>query len=112
MVFDPTLHESCPDCGWTRPKNERRVNQIDGKLIEYQESPEENIKRRKKMIITKFHELEWGRKKGKLHPDWSFIQLFKTFSREEMVELKKVTVVPSRFLPIPEPLQSPQESLP
>ena len=100
LIYDPTIYEACPDCGHVKDKKARKVNQIDGKLIEYEESPSEMQARRKKMIITKFYELEWGRKKGKLHPDWSFIQLFKTFSREEMVELKKVTVVPLRFLPI------------
>lgn len=99
LVYDPTTNDSCPECGYVKPKKDRRVNQIDGKLIEYEESPAEMKERRKKMIINKFYELEWGRKKGRLHPDWSFIQLFKTFSREEMVELRKVTVVPERFLP-------------
>lgn len=99
LVYDPTLNNCCPDCGYQRPLKSRKVNQIDGKLIEYEESPNEMKERRKKMIISKYHELEWGRKKGKLHPDWSFIQLFKSFNREEMVELKRVTVVPLRFLP-------------
>jgi superfamily II DNA or RNA helicase len=103
FVFDPSLHEECPECGWTIPKNSRKVNHIDGKLIEYEESPSDTKERRKKMIIAKYHQLEWGRKKGKLHPDWSFIQLFKEYSREEMAELKRVTVVPVRFLEAPLP---------
>lgn len=100
LCYDPTQSDCCPECGHIKPKKDRRVNQIDGKLIEYEESPNEMKERRKKMIVQKFYELEWGRKKGRLHPDWSFIQLFKTFSREEMAELNKVTRVPDRFLPL------------
>lgn len=98
-VYSPSKNDCCPECHHAPDKKSRKVNHIDGKLIEYEESPADIKERRKKMIITKYHQLEWGRKKGKLHPDWSFIQLFKEYSREEMVELKKVTVVPKRFLP-------------
>ncbi len=99
FVFDPTQYDSCPDCGWTKPATGKRVNQIDGKLIEYEESPTDMIERRKSMIITKYRDLEWGRKANRLHPDWSFIQLFKSFSRDEMKHLQSVTTVPARFLP-------------
>ena len=54
------------------------------------------------MIVNKFRELEWGRKNGGMRPEWTFIQLRKNFSREEMIHLKEVTVVPARFLPLPE----------
>lgn len=100
FVFDPTEHDACPECGWMRPKNERRVNTIDGKLIEYEEHPNEQKERRRKMIIAKYHELEWGRKSGNLRTEWTFIQLFRNFSREEMAHLKEVTSVPDRFLPL------------
>lgn len=100
FVFDPTTNDCCPDCGWVKPANQKRVNQIDGKLIEYEDSPSEMADRRKSMIIQKYRDLEWGRKANKLHPDWSFIQLFRTFTREEMKNLQAITSVPKRFLPI------------
>ena len=100
FVFDPTEHDACPLCGWEKPKNERRVNTIDGKLIEYEEHPNDQKERRRKMIIAKYHELEWGRKKNNLRAEWTFIQLFRSFSREEMEYLKGVTSVPERFLPL------------
>lgn len=99
FVYDPTQSDSCPECGEERDKKERRVNHIDGKLIEFEESPSELAKRRRSMIVQKYYELEWARKKNKLRHDWSFIQLFKSYSREEMEHLKTVTVVPDRFLP-------------
>lgn len=100
LIFDPTIHDSCPDCGWRKPESGKRVNQIDGRLIEYEESPSDMAERRKSMIIAKYRDLEWGRKANKLHPDWSFIQLFKSFNRDEMKHLKSITVVPNRFLPM------------
>lgn len=100
FVFDPTEHDACPECGYEKEKGSRRVNQIDGKLVEYEESPMEVQKRRRAMIVTKYHELEWGRKKNNLRPEWTFIQLFRSFSREEMVHLRSVTSVPERFLPL------------
>lgn len=101
FVFDPTEDECCPECGWQKEKGSRNVNSIDGKLVEYEEHPSEQKKRREKMIVAKYYDLEWGRKKNKLRPDWTFIQLFRSFSREEMEHLKSVTNVPDRFLPSP-----------
>ena len=106
FIYDPTIHKACPDCGHIKEAKERRVNEIDGKLIEYEEHQDDTAKRRKAMIIKKFRELEWGRKKGNLRPEWTFIQLRKDYSREEMVHLKEVVMVPERFLPLPNhPLQ-------
>ena len=102
FIYDPTIHRECPDCGHIKEAKERRVNTIDGKLIEYEEHQDDTAKRRKTMIVNKYRELEWGRKKGNMRPEWTFIQLRKNFSREEMVHLKEVTMVPSRFLPLPE----------
>lgn len=99
-AYDPTVHEACPDCGAVRERKEKRVNHIDGKLVEFEESPQEREENRKRMILAKFRDLEWGRKSRNLHPEHSFIQLFKDFTREEMVYLKEVTRVPPRFLPI------------
>jgi len=101
FIYDPTIHRSCPDCGHVKEAKERRVNTIDGKLIEYEEHQDDTAKRRKTMIVNKYRELEWGRKKGNMRPEWTFIQLRKNFSREEMVHLKEVTMVPERFLPLP-----------
>ena len=81
---------------------EGRVNQIDGKLIEYEDHKDDVAKIRKQMIIKKYRELEYGRKKGGFRPEWTFIQLRKNFSREEMVHLKEVCVVPERYLPLSE----------
>lgn len=101
FIYDPTIHRECPDCGHVKEAKERRVNTIDGKLIEYEEHQDDTAKRRKTMIVNKYRELEWGRKKGNMRPEWTFIQLRKNFSREEMVHLKEVTMVPERFLPLP-----------
>jgi superfamily II DNA or RNA helicase len=101
FIYDPTIHRECPDCGYVKEAKERRVNTIDGKLIEYEEHQDDTAKRRKTMIVNKYRELEWGRKKGNMRPEWTFIQLRKNFSREEMVHLKEVTMVPERFLPLP-----------
>lgn len=101
FVYDPTLTDSCPDCGFERPKTGKRVNQVDGKLIEFEESPSEMIERRKTMIKDKYRELEWGRKSNNLHSEWTFIQLFRSgFTREEMGHLCEITRVPGRFLPM------------
>lgn len=102
LIYDPTIHRACPECGYEKKSKERRVNTIDGKLIEYEEHQDDTAKRRKTMIVNKFRELEWGRKQGGMRPEWTFIQLRKNFSREEMIHLKEVTVVPARFLPLPE----------
>lgn len=102
LVYDPTENHACPECGHVKDKKERRVNQIDGKLIEYQEHKDDTAKRRKAMIIKKFRELEWGRRKGGFRPEWTFIQLMKNYTREEMLHLREVTAVPSRFCPLPD----------
>ena len=101
FVYDPTENHACPECGHEKEKKERRVNTIDGKLVEYEEHNDDKAKRRKTEIIKKYRELEWGRKKGGLRPEWTFIQLRKNFTREEMAHLKEVTVVPERFLTLP-----------
>lgn len=101
FVYDPTENKNCPDCGHIKEQKERRVNQIDGKLIEYEEHKDDTAKRRKTEIIKKYRDLEWGRRKGGFRPEWTFIQLRKNFSREEMIHLKEVTMVPAHFLPLP-----------
>ena len=102
LIYDPTEHRACPDCGHEKDKKERRVNTIDGKLIEYEDHKDDVAKIRKQMIIKKYRELEHGRKRGGFRPEWTFIQLRKNFSREEMVHLKEVTSVPTHFLPLAE----------
>jgi len=102
LIYDPTEHRACPDCGHEKDKKERRVNTIDGKLIEYEDHKDDVAKIRKQMIIKKYRELEYGRKRGGFRPEWTFIQLRKNFSREEMVHLKEVTSVPTHFLPLAE----------
>lgn len=102
LIYDPTEHRACPDCGHEKDKKERRVNTIDGKLIEYEDHKDDVAKLRKQMIIKKYRELEYGRKKGGFRPEWTFIQLRKNFSREEMIHLKEVTSVPTHFLPLAE----------
>lgn len=102
LIYDPTEHRTCPDCGHEKDKKERRVNTIDGKLIEYEDHKDDVAKLRKQMIIKKYRELEYGRKKGGFRPEWTFIQLRKNFSREEMIHLKEVTSVPTHFLPLAE----------
>ena len=99
FVYDPTEFDACPDCGLIRDKK-NKVNEIDGKLVEYEESESDKIETRKKMIIQRYRDLEWGRKTKNLHPEHSFIELFKKFSREEMLHLQTVTRVPPRFLPM------------
>lgn len=100
FAYDPTQHDACPECGTAKEPGGKGVNCIDGKLIEYEESPQQKAEMRRKMIISKYHELEWGRKSRGLHPEHSFVQLFRLFTREEMVHLQQVTRVPARFLPL------------
>lgn len=102
FIYDPTENRACPECGHEKEAKERRVNQIDGKLIEYEDHKDDVAKIRKQMIIKKYRELEYGRKKGGFRPEWTFIQLRKNFSREEMIHLKEVCVVPERYLPLSE----------
>lgn len=97
-VFDPEEHESCPECGWVKPKQTREVKQADGSLVEYFESEEERNKTLFEMMRKDYYRLEWVRKTKKLKPDWSFLQLKKKYAPEIFKQLSKVTVIPSHFL--------------
>lgn len=100
-VFDPSVYQSCPDCGWTPPEGSRKVHTVDGKLIEYAEHELDRADRRKAMIIERYKKIERARRAKGFRPVWTFAELFKDFSREEMVHLNLVTQVPSQFLPLP-----------
>ena len=102
LIFDPSEHKSCPDCGWEIPTGDRKVHTVDGKLIEYAEHEDDRRDRRKAMIIERYKKIERTRRAKNFRPVWTFAELFKDFTREEMVHLRLVTQVPSQFLPLQE----------
>ena len=102
LIFDPSEHKSCPDCGWEIPSGDRKVHTVDGKLIEYAEHEDDRRDRRKAMIIERYKKIERTRRAKNFRPVWTFAELFKDFTREEMVHLRLVTQVPSQFLPLQE----------
>jgi superfamily II DNA or RNA helicase len=98
FVFDPEENESCPECGWIKPKVVREVKSVAGQLTEYFESEEERAKMLFEMMRKEYYRLEWVRKTKKLKPDFAFHQLKKKYPLEIFKQLVKVTVVPELFL--------------
>lgn len=98
FVFDPEENDSCPECGWEKPKQIREVKTAAGKLTEYFESEEERNKMLFEMMRKEYYRLEWVRKVKKLKPDFAFHQLKKKYPLEIFKQLVKVTVVPELFL--------------
>lgn len=97
FVFDPEEHDSCPECGWVKPKQIREVKQVDGQLTQYFESEEEREKMLFEMMRKEYYRLEWVRKTKKLKPNFSFIALKKKYPTV-FPQLNKVTVIPPEFL--------------
>ena len=97
-VFDPEMHEACPECGWKKPKQIREVKGIDGKLVHYEESEKETEERLFGMMRNDYYKLEWVRKTKRLNENFTFINLKKKYPSVFHL-LTKVTVVPKAFLP-------------
>jgi superfamily II DNA or RNA helicase len=97
-VFDPVIHEACPECGWQKPKQIRIVKEMDGSLVQYEESDKEAEERLYGMMRNDYYKLEWVRKTKKLNENFTFINLKKKYPTVFHL-LVKVTVVPKAFLP-------------
>jgi superfamily II DNA or RNA helicase len=99
FVFDPEENESCPECGWVKPKVVREVKSVAGQLTEYFESEEERNKMLFAMMTKDYHSLEWVRKNKRPNDvNWTFRNLKKKYPLEIFKQLVKVTVVPELFL--------------
>lgn len=97
FIFDPTVHDCCPDCGWVKPKKGRSFKTADGKLVEYFEDEEQEKEHLFRLMKADYYKLEWVRKTKKLHPNWTFNNLLKKYPTV-FNQLVKVTVVPTQFL--------------
>jgi superfamily II DNA or RNA helicase len=102
-VYDPVEYESCPECGWEKPKQFREVKNIDGNLVEFFENETEREKFLYDIMVKDYYKLEWVRKNKRLHPNWTFIQVKKKYPKQFHL-LVKVTVVPDQFLVDQKPL--------
>lgn len=57
-VYEPKEKE-CPNCGFVNPAQERRINQRDGDLVEYQMSEEEKAALVKKSFVSDYHKIKF-----------------------------------------------------
>lgn len=69
-------HTSCPNCGYSNPKQERRINQKDGDLIEYEMSEEEKQALVKRSFINDYWKLKSVvDRNNKLNMKWLWYKL-------------------------------------
>jgi len=94
-IFDPEVHDGCPECGWVKPKIIREIKQVDGELVEYAENEQERNDRLFEMMRKDYYKLEWVRKTKKLKCDWVFIQLAKKYPTTYHM-MDKITVMPNK----------------
>lgn len=57
-VYEPKEKE-CLNCGFVNPAQERRINQRDGDLVEYQMSEEEKAALVKKSFVSDYHKIKF-----------------------------------------------------
>jgi superfamily II DNA or RNA helicase len=96
-IFDPKEHDKCPECQWQKPKQSREIKSVDGKLIQFFESEEEQKQHLFNMMKNDYYKMEWVRKSKRLNINWTFVTLKKKYP-SVFPELVKLTVVPSHFL--------------
>lgn len=86
LVF-PSEEKCCPDCGWTRPP--RQIKQIDGKLTEYQESPEQKQRALNVKVQVEYHKLEYIQRTKGLKPNFAFYKIKEKFGNDGLKALEK-----------------------
>ena len=79
--------DTCPNCGFQSPIQERNINyDTDGELVELKMSEEELEKIAEKEFLSHFYKTEWVRKSRRLHNDFAYIQTAKKFGKEKCLK--------------------------
>ncbi|MEY3787134.1 MAG: hypothetical protein RIQ94_176 [Pseudomonadota bacterium] len=99
-IFDPKMHEKCPECEWVKPKLSREVKTVDGQLVQFFDDAVKMLEHLYNSMKADYYKMEWVRKTKKLHVNWTFIQLKKKYP-SVFNQLTRVTVVPASFLSSP-----------
>ena len=84
-IFEAT-QKICPDCKYINPPVERKINHIDGELVEYNMTPEEIKIMKRASMIADFHKLSFVSKKRGLATMWIYHTINKKYDKELLLE--------------------------
>jgi len=83
----PSEEKECPECGWTRPP--REIKQVEGKLTEYQESPEQKQRALNAKVQIEYHKLDYIQRTKGLKPNFVFYKIKEKYGNEGLQAIEK-----------------------